>query len=68
MRVNIDRQYVSRKEEGRGLASMEDSIDALIQQLENNIEKRSEGLFTTTRNDTDHTMANRMTIIRKQKW
>ena len=30
-RDNVDRLYVSRKEEGRGLASIEDSIDASIQ-------------------------------------
>ena len=30
-RDEVDRQYVSRKEEGRGLASTEDSVDALTQ-------------------------------------
>ena len=33
-RDDIDRLYVSRKEEGRGLAGIEESIDASIQRLE----------------------------------
>ena len=33
-RDDVDRLYVSRKEGGRGLASIEDSVDASIQQLE----------------------------------
>ena len=32
-RDDVDRLYVSRKEGGRGLASVEESVDALIQQL-----------------------------------
>ena len=31
---DVDRQYVSRKEGGRGLASIEDCIDTSIQGLE----------------------------------
>ena len=31
---DVDRRYVSRKYEGRGLASIEDSVDASIQRLE----------------------------------
>ena len=33
-RDDVDRLYVSRKEGGRGLASIEDSVDASIQRLE----------------------------------
>ena len=33
-RDDVDRLYVSRKEGGRGLASIEDTVDALIQRLE----------------------------------
>ena len=55
-RDDIDRLYVSRKEGGRGLASIEDSVDALIQRLEDYIEKHERGLITATRNDTDNTM------------
>ena len=32
-RDDVDRLYVSRKEGGRGLASIEDSVDASIQRL-----------------------------------
>ena len=35
-----DRLYVSRKEGGRGLTSIEDSVDASVQRLEDYIEKR----------------------------
>ena len=62
---DVDRQYVSRKEGGRGLASIEDSVDASIQRLEDYIEKHEGGLITAIRNDTDNTMDNRMTT-RKQ--
>ena len=64
---DVDRLCVSRKEVGRGLASNEDSIDATIQRLEDNIEKHEGGLITTIRNDIDITMDNRMSITRKQK-
>ena len=55
-RDNIDRLNVIRKEEGRELASIEDSIDASIQWLEDYIQK-----LTTPK-------TNRTTITRKQKW
>ena len=65
---DIDRDdIVSRKKGGRGLASIEDSIDASIQQHEDYIEKHKGGLITAIRNDNDNTMYNRMTT-RKQKW
>ena len=67
-RDDVDRLYVSRKEGGRGLASIEDSVDASIQRLENYIQKHDGGLITAIRNDTDNTMANIMIITRKQKW
>ena len=38
-RDDVDRLYVSRKEGGRGLASIEDTVDASIQRLEGYIEK-----------------------------
>ena len=62
-RDDIDRLYVSRKEEGRGLASIDASI-----RLEDYIEKHEGGLITAIRNYTDNTKTNRMTITRKQKW
>ena len=38
-RDDVDKLYISRKEGGRGLASIEDSVDASIQRLEDYIEK-----------------------------
>ena len=67
-RDDVDRLCVSRKERGRGLASMEDTVDASIQRLEDYIEKHERGLITTIRNDTDNTIDERMTTTRKQKW
>ena len=67
-RDDVDRLYVSRKEGRRGLASIEDSVDASIQRLEDYIEKHEGGLTAAIRNYTDSTMDNRMTITRKQKW
>ena len=66
-RDNVNRLYVSRKEGGRRLASIGDSVDASIQRLEDYIEKYEGGLITAVRNDTDNTMANRMTITRKRR-
>ena len=66
-RDDVDRLYVSRKEAGRGLASIEVSIDASIQRLEDYIGKHEGGLFTAISNNTDNTMDNRRTITRKQK-
>ena len=67
-RDKVDRLYVSRKERGRGLASIEDIVDAFMQQLENYIEKHGQGLIKTIRNDTDNTIDERMTSTKKQKW
>ena len=47
-RDDIDRLYVSRKEGGRGLASIEDSVDASIQRLEDYIQKHDGGLITAS--------------------
>ena len=66
-RDDIDRLYVSRKQGGRGLASIEDSVDALIQRFEDYIQKHDGRLISAIRNDTENTMDNRMTITRKQK-
>ena len=52
-RDDVDRLYVPRKEGGRGLASIENSIDTSIQQLEDYIEKHERGLITTIRNNTE---------------
>ena len=58
---------VSRKG-GKGIASIEDSLDPLIQQLDNCIEKCGGRLITTSRNNTDNMRINQMEITRKQKW
>ena len=65
---DIDRLYVSRKEGGRGLASIEDTDDALIQKLKDYIKKCWRRLITVTRTNTDNTSINRTKIIRKLKW
>ena len=59
---------VSKKEGGKGFASIEDKVDASIQRLEDYIEKPEGGLISATRSDTDNMKTNRMTITRKQKW
>ena len=44
-RDDVDRLYVPRKEGGKGLASIENSVDASIQRLEDYIEKHERGLI-----------------------
>ena len=66
-RDDVDRLYVSRKEGGRGLASIDECVDETIQRLEDYIEKHEGGLITAIKNDTDNTMDNRMAINRKKK-
>ena len=46
-REDVDRLYVSRKQGGRGLASIEDTVDASIQRLEDYIEKHERERITT---------------------
>ena len=65
-RDDVDRLYVSRKEGGRGLASIKDIVDASIQRLEDYIQKHERGLITAIRNDTDYTIDDRMTITRNK--
>ena len=59
---DADRLYVSRQEGGKGLVCIEDSVDASIQQIKEEIEKFEAGLITAIKDDTDITMGNRMTI------
>ena len=65
-RDDVDRLYVSRKEGGRRLASIENSVDASMQRFEDYIGKHEGGLFTAIQNDTDNMMNNRW-ITKKQK-
>ena len=67
-RDDVDRLYVYRKEGGRGLTNIKDTVDVSIQRLEDYIEKHERGLITTIGNDTDNTINERMTTTRKQKW
>ena len=60
---DVDRLYVSRRERGWGLASIEDSVDASIQRLEDYIQKRRGRLIAATRN----TRISGTTITRRQK-
>ena len=47
---NIDRRYMFRKERGRDLTSIDDSINTSIQGLEEYVEKSKERLIIETRN------------------
>ena len=67
-RDDVDRQYMPRKEGGRGHTSIQDSVDASILQLEDYIKKnREERLITVTKNNKSDTSINRRKITRKQK-
>ena len=66
-RDDVDRIYVSRKEGGRGLDSIEDSVDASIQRPGDYIQKHRERLIKATRNNTENMKTNRTTITRKKK-
>ena len=67
-RDDVERLYVPRKEGGRGLAIIKDSVDASIQRLEDYTEKHERGLISAIRNDTDNTRDERMKRTSKQKW
>ena len=54
------------KRVGRGLASIEDSVDASIQRLEDYIEKHERGLITKIRNDADNTINDRIKRTREK--
>ena len=66
-RDDVDRLYVWRKDGEIWLASIEDSVDASIQRLEDYIGKHELGLINSIRNNTNNTIDNKMTITRKQK-
>ena len=61
LRDDKDGLYVPRKERGRGLTSIEDSVNTSIRQLEDYIKKNSKEI-TVTRNNT---RINRTTVTRK---
>ena len=66
-RDDVERLFVSSKEGGRGLTSIEDNVDSLIQRFGDYIGKHEGRLITAIRNDTDNPMDNGMTITSKQK-
>ena len=66
-RDNVDILYMSRKDRGRGLVSIEGGVEASIQRLEDYIEKRGGRLIITTRSNTDDMRISRTEITRKQK-
>ena len=67
-RDGADRLHVSRKKGRRGLASIEDSVDASMQLLGNCIEKHERGQITAIKNDTANTVTKILSKTRKQKW
>ena len=68
LRDDVHRLYVLRKEGGSGFASIEDSVVASINRLEDNIEMYGGRVITAPRHNTDKTRSNWTTISRKQKW
>ena len=66
-RGDVDTHYAPRKEEGGGLVSQGDIVDALIQRPEDYKEKHKGGLITAINNDSGNTMDIRMTRTWKQK-
>ena len=67
-RYEVDRLYISRKEKGSELASIEDRLAGSIQQLEDDLKKCRGRLITVTRNNADNITINRTKITKKQKW
>ena len=64
----VYRLYVLRREGGRGLASIEDSVDASIQRLVDYIGNHGGRLIAANGNNTNDTRTSGTTITRKQKW
>ena len=60
---------MSRKEGGRGLPRIEDSVHTSIRRLKDYIEKRGRRLIIATRKkNTKNTRENKTEIAGKQKW
>ena len=66
LRDDIGTLYMPRKEEGRGLASIEDSADTSMQRLEDYI-KKSKYYYSGQKQHKQH-KDQQTTIIRKQNW
>ena len=59
LRRGIGRLHVSRKEKGRGLASIKDSMDTSIWEMDDYIKKSKESIITADSDSTDNIMKNR---------
>ena len=66
LRYQVDRLYMPRKKEV-GLTSIQDSVEASKQWLEDNI-KSTEKTDYSYQNNTDNTRRNWAKIARKQRW
>ena len=66
LRDDVDRLYMSRKEGGRGLVSIEDSIDT-IDTMTRRQHKKAQRQITVIRNNANNTRIKRITMTRKQK-
>ena len=65
-RDDVNSLYVSRKEGGRGIATIKESIDTLRQWLEDYIEKHG-GRLIIVRNNTDDTKTSKLGNNQKTK-
>ena len=63
-----DVHILYKKERGRRLAMIELCVDASIQQLEDNIEKRGGRMIVAIRNNTNDKRTSGTEISRKQQW
>ena len=63
---DIERLYVSRKEVGRGLAGIKDSVNASRQRLKDFVIMNKGRLITVTRNNTDNTRINEAVITKNK--
>ena len=66
-RGDVNRLYVSSKEERRRIASIEDCVDTSMRRLESNIEKRSGKLIRATRNNTGNTRISKTKITKTKR-
>ena len=67
-RDDVDRLYVARKEEEKGLTNIENSVDvSMIQRFEDYKERHRRKLISASRNNTDKSI-NRTETTKKQKW
>ena len=65
---DVYRLYVFWKEGGRGLTSIEDSVNGQIQRFEDRVERRGRRLITDTRNNIDNTRINRTETTRNNRY